>query len=649
MPRVRTFATLSLSAVLLVVLGCSGQKDADEPKAPPVSSPAPVPVAKAAAPDPVVTAEQGGEGFTGAGWQTSTNFDLIGDSRAVKGGTFREYIPQFPKTFRMAGPESSTGTVYLLGNCIYETLLMLHPTTLEYIPSLATHWQISDDKRTFRFRVNPNARFSNGEPVTAEDVVASWTFITDKTLQDPSRNAQFAKFEVPVAESKYIVSVKASKPDWRNLKDFATVLLIYPASSLKGLSGAEYLKKFNYALLPGSGPYSLSADDVKKQQSLALRRRKDYWGEKERGNVGLNNFDEIRLLATTEQAIAFEMFKKGDLDIFYVNRSQWWFQEMDIDAVQRGLLQKVKVFNDKTPPWQGFAMNTRRPPLDDIRVRKALTLLLDRKKIIEQLYRNEYIPLNTYFPQKGYQNPGNPENPYAPQEALQILAEAGWSGRDAQGRLTKAGKPLALRILYDGPAIERVLTVYQEDLKKVGITLDLELVSFETRVQLTRADRQFDMAYVGLGLPVLPDPEPDWHPRLADQKDNGNITGFRDPKMVDLMAKYSASFDAKTRISVIRELDGVMTGQYQYVLAWTAPSMRLAFWNRFGQPAGYLTRTGDYMGDLSFGAGAERLWWVDPAKEAQVKKAMTDPSLKLEIRPAEDKYWFSHKDAPKSQ
>ena len=111
----------------------------------------------------------------------------------------------------------------------------------------------------------------------------------------------------------------------------------------------------------------------------------------------------------------------------------------------------------------------------------ALTLLLDRKKIIEQLYRNEYVPLNTFFPQQGYQNPGNPENPYARQEALQLLAEAGWSTRDAQGRLSKAGKPLELQMLYDGPAVERVLSVYQEDLKKAGITLGLERVSFETR------------------------------------------------------------------------------------------------------------------------------------------------------------------------
>ena len=94
---------------------------------------------------------------------------------------------------------------------MYETLLALHPTTLEYIPALATHWQISPDKLKYRFRIDPNARFSDGVAVIAEDVVASWTFVMDKGLQDPMTQLVYAKFEKPVAESKYIVRVKSKQ------------------------------------------------------------------------------------------------------------------------------------------------------------------------------------------------------------------------------------------------------------------------------------------------------------------------------------------------------------------------------------------------------------------------------------------------------
>jgi microcin C transport system substrate-binding protein len=653
MARVRILSAIFLSAILLVSSGCSGSKPAgDSGDAPAISNPTPANVNKADYPvfpspdagaDPAVPAEQGGKGFTGAGWQTNTDFDLIGDPRAVKGGVYRESISDFPGNLRMAGPETNGSVSFLIANSLYETLLMLHPTTLEFIPSLATHWQIAEDGMTFRFRINPNARFSNGEPVMADDVVASWTFLTDKGLKDPSRNAQFGKFEKPVAESKYIVRVKALKPDWRNLKDLATELLIFPSSGLNGLKAADYLEKFNFAYLPGSGPYAVSEADIQKGQSISLRRRTDYWAEKDRRNTGLNNFDEVRLTVYLEQTLAFEQFKKGELDFFYVNRSQTWFQEMDIDSVKRGLIQKRRVYNHTPAAFQGFAMNTRRPPLDDIRVRKALTLLFDRQKFIEQLYNNEYLPLNTFFPGTTYENPGNPKNLYNPQEAVQLLAEAGWSERDASGRLTKGGKPLVLQMLYDGKSTERVLTIYQQDLGKVGITLELKYVPSETRIQLTKRDRAFDLAYVGWGFPLVPDPEADWHPRLADTKNNNNLTGFKDPRMDQLMEKYAASSDLAERIAALRELDSVMSSQYHYALAWTAPFLRLAYWNKFGQPAGHLTRTGGWFGDRQRGAGIERLWWIDPVKEAALQKAKADPAVKLGVGPAEDKYWLSYK------
>ena len=123
---------------------------------------------------------------------------------------------------------------------------------------------------------------------------------------------------------------------------------------------------------------------------------------------------------------------------------------MSLDKVERGLIQRTKVFNTHPQSWSGFAMNTLRPPLDDIRVRKALTFLLNRPLLIDKLFFNEYVPSNTYFPGTVYENPNNPKNPYDPQAAVSLLAEAGWKDRDSQGRLTKNGKPFVIEMLYDG-------------------------------------------------------------------------------------------------------------------------------------------------------------------------------------------------------
>src|SRR5262245_33714443 len=150
--------------------------------------------------DPSVTADQGGKGFLGEGWETNTDFDLIGDPNAVKGGALRDYIPDFPGTLRAfgVGPESNSALNYILTPLVYESLLGMHPTTLKYLPALATHWQVTPDRMTYRFRINPNARWSDGQPVTADDVVATWNFMMDKGLQDPSNQLTFGKFDRPV-------------------------------------------------------------------------------------------------------------------------------------------------------------------------------------------------------------------------------------------------------------------------------------------------------------------------------------------------------------------------------------------------------------------------------------------------------------------
>jgi hypothetical protein len=179
------------------------------------------------------------------------HYDLIGDPRAVKGGVLRQgMMTDFPATFRYYGPNVTEWNLSLY-EIVYEGLLYLHPTTLEYIPGLATHWQISDDRRTFRFRLNANARWSDGMPVTSDDVVASWRLAVDKSLQDPARNLIYGNFEPPVAESKYIVSVRAKTEDWQNFMYFACGahiggLFILPAHVLKGLTGETFLKQYNY-------------------------------------------------------------------------------------------------------------------------------------------------------------------------------------------------------------------------------------------------------------------------------------------------------------------------------------------------------------------------------------------------------------------
>lgn len=581
--------------------------------------------------DPSVPAEQGGRGFTGEGWQTNTDFDLIGDPRAVKGGVFREAMPDFPATLRYLGPNLSVWNAMLHG-MVYESLLGLHPVTLEYMPVVASHWQISPDRLTYRFRLDPNARFSDGTPVTADDVIASWKLMVDKTVQDPLRNALFGRYEPPVAESKYIVRVKAKEAGWTALY-YISGLPIYPAHVLKGLDGARYIREYNDKMLPGTGPYIVNTADVDKGRSIRIHRRPDYWAEKYRRNIGTGNFEEIREVTVRDRNLEFEMVKRGDLDFYNVNRAQMWVEELNFDKIQNGQVQKRKVWNHAPNSIQGIAFNTRRPPYDDVRVRKALRHLFNRELMIAKLTFDEYLPMDSMYPGTIYENPRNEKIRFDPQTAVKLLAEAGWKDRNAQGQLVKNGSPLAVELLYYDRASERFFTIFQEDLRKVGVTINLRYVTPETAFKLLDEQQfgMFSVAYGGGG--PFPLPEQFFHSKQADVKASTNTTGFKNARVDQIIEEYDREFDVKKRAVLLRELDGIVMAEHHYLLEWYAPFQRVLFWNKFGYPKGVLTRIGDYRDAVS-------LWWFDPVKNQELEASLKDPSKKLAVGAAADRYWL---------
>lgn len=581
--------------------------------------------------DPTVPPEAGGRGFAADGWQTSADFDLIGDPRAVKGGSITRHVLDFPATLRVRGPESNTELNDMIRPLVWETLLTLHPTTSDWMPMLATHWQISADRKTYRFRIDPNARFSDGRPVTADDVVATWRLFVDKALQDPAAHLVYSRFERPVAESKYIVRVTSSQGSWRDFLQFAGQMPILPAHALEGVDGARYVSDYNFTLLPGTGPYVLREADIQKGQRLTLRRRGDYWAERYRRNAGVNNFDAIHVAVVREPNLAMEMFKKGDLDYYVVTSSRQWTQDLEVDQVRRGLIQKRKVFNDAPGGIQGLAFNTRRVPWNDVRVRRALAHLLNRDLLIAKLFFNEYAPQNSFFAGGPNENPDNPKTPYDPQLALSLLADAGWDARDAQGRLVNNGRPLTVELLYAQQTSEPYLTLYQEDLRRAGVTLNLRLVTPETLFRLVM-DRQFDLVNIGWSADPFPVPETLLHSRLADAPNTNNITGFKNARVDALIAAYDAEFAPDTRAAIIREIDGIATAEYHYILQWNMPFRRLAYWNTFGHPAAYLTRTGGPADVVS-------LWWRDGRKEQQLAAAQRDQTATLATSGVEVRPW----------
>lgn len=634
------FANIAMIILALTIMSCGGK---DEPKVKVKKTETqPISVKKFDTPpgaDPSVSAEMGGNGFTGEGWTTSANYNVLGSSKAVKGGTIIWSIPDFPATLRNYGKDENSYYTRMAQTLMYESLLDTDPVTQDYTPRLATHWQISEDKKAFRFRINPNARWADGKPVIADDYIATFKLLLDPGLLTGGAEYYKENFEMPVAESKYIVSIKAKKVGWIYFAGAGGIRLL-PAHLLEGVTAKDFLERFNYEPMPGSGPYFIRKEDVDKGRSITLRRRSDYWGEKEPFAKGMYNFDVIKTDVVQDETLQFERFKKGEIDVYNVSRAQWWAEKTDFDEVKRGIVQKKKIYNQNPGGTSGLALNMRKPPFDDIRVRKAFSMLYDRKKFNDKLFYNSYTPLKSFFSGTPYENPNNSLINFNLDSAILLLEEAGYKDKNDQGYRMKDGKVLDLELTYTQPSQERYLTIFQEDLKRAGIKLNLKQIDGTTQFKIGN-ERNFSMIMAAWGGQNPPSLEFNVISKTADDPNSTNWSGIKNPRIDELAKMYNTTFDKKERMKQVREVDSIIISIQPYVLGWYADYTRLLFHNKFGFPKWMVARFDDYYG------GSEpaifSFWWIDPAKFELYEEALKDKSKQLPVGEVDEKYWVDVK------
>lgn len=566
-------------------------------------------------------------GFPGwAEWQMNTDFPLIGDPNAVKGGEFHYAITSYPATFRVYGPGTTTYLHSMMTSLVYQTLLDLHPTTLDYIPVLADAWEIKEDKKTFFFRLDPNAHWADGTPVTPEDVVFSWEFVTDPETQEPYSGELFrSRFDKPEIVDERTVKVVAKDAHWNNFLYFAGSLTILPAHTYQG---KNYLENLNWELPNGSGPYQLGKYD--KGNNITFERRDDFWAKENCANQGVHNFDRITFVVVRDENLTFEKFKKGELDFYNVLVSREWVQETDFDKVQKGWIQKRKIYTLNPNGVSGLAVNMRRTPLNDVRVRKALAHLYNRELFMEKLFFNEYEYIDSYYPGSMYANPQNEHIEYSPEKASQLLAESGWAERNKQGLLVKDGKTFSLTVLYSQKTLERHLTIFQEDLKRAGIELNLKQLDWTAMFQLVD-ERNFGLVSVAWTGLLFPNPESAYHSSLADQENTNNIVGIKHARIDEILDEYPTMFELDDRIAAVKEIDGLLYQEHPYILGWYGPFERILYWNKFGMPDYYLGKFADHRSMLS-------LWWYDNAKDNALQGAIKS-NTPLEIGETVVDYW----------
>ncbi len=550
------------------------------------------------------------------GWQDQR--DPLASDIAEVGGNFISFAGQYPASFNYY-LANNTFSAELFG-MLYETLLDLDPFTLEYVPGLAKAWTISEDKQTFTFTIDENARWSDGTPITAADV--RWTFdaIMDPANLTGPHKVSLERFAPPEIIDDRTIAFTAHTVHWQNL-GAAGGFMILP----KHAYAEQDFNRLNFHFPVISGPYKLGR--IQEGTSVQLNRRDDWWRRQQKKTENLYNFENVTYRFYAERENAFDAFEQAQLDMFPVFTARVWARETQGRRYLNNWIVRQEVRNHQPVGFQGFAMNMRRAPFDDIRVRKAMAHLLNRERMNRTLMFNMYFLYSSYFEDLYFDGSpnNNPVFDYDLSKARALLTEAGWKPNPQTGRLEKDGTPLAFTFLTRDPTAERFLQIFNEDLVRVGITMHIERQDWaEWSRSMNRFD--YDMTGAAWSAGVFKNPESMWHSDEADRTGGNNITGFRHDEVDRLIEKQKTIFDVAKRHDIVRRIDAILTEHVPYILLWGSDANRILYWNKFGSPPTVLSRLGDH-------SAARAYWWFDYDADAELQHARSE-NLPLPPRPS---------------
>jgi peptide/nickel transport system substrate-binding protein len=488
---------------------------------------------------------------------------------------------------------------------------------------LAQSVETDEARRYVIFHLDPRARFSDGKPVTADDVLFSWALLRDKGR--PNYRQYYSKVAKAEATDPLTVRFDFGGTQDRELPLILGLMPILPRHAVDAATFEETSMKARV----GSGPYRVSA--VNPGVSVTLTRNPDYWGRDLPINRGLWNFDEIRLDYYREANGYFEAFKRGLYDFRVETEPLRWHDGYDFPAVRNGEVIRDTITTGTPQPSEYLVFNTRRPVFSDIRVRQALTLLFD----FEWINRNYFFglygrsagffagselsaygraaddreleflkPFATHIPPAildgSYRLPvtdGSGRDRIALREALNLLSQAGYELDGTVLRQRGSKTPLTFEILATTRDQERIALAFSRDLKRAGIVATVRVVD-AVQFDQRRLGFDFDMIQNRWDQSLSPGNEQFfyWGSEAADNQGTRNYMGAKDPAIDAMIGDMLAARDRGVFVSAVRSLDRVLISGFYAIPVFNVREQWIARWNRIERPeatalTGYLPET----------------------------------------------------------
>lgn len=556
-------------------------------------------------------------------WESNDTDPVYADPAAQRGGTFHDFMSSFPLTLRKYGPDSNGG----FAGYIRETtlpLLATHPITGKPMPMLANQWAFGTDNKTLYFRINPKARWSDGQPVTADDWLFTLKMMRSKEINDPWYNNYYSTQISEVTKfDDHTLSITSGTEKSR--EDLLESLPFSPEPSHVIQLTDNWVKEYNWKILPVTGAYRLS--ELKKGKSVSFERVKDWWGDGERYFQHRFNPDRIEIKVLRDQNIAWQHFLRGELDTFGLVMPNWWHDKSKTAEFDKGYIDRLWFYTQTPQSPMGLYLNTADPLLKDLNVRLGIQYALAIDKMIATLLRGDYQRLNTYGSGQGaFTNTELKARPFDPKLARDYFAKAGFTRTGPDGILQNdKGQPLSLSITYTTQEHAQRLTLLREEAKKAGLNLELNLMDASAGFK-SMLEKKHQSAWMGWSTGRYPAYWEHFHKVNANKPQTNNIMNIDDDAITALVEQFDKAFDFAKKAELSRQIQQRLYELASFVPAYQVPYTRAGAWRWVKLPKIPATPKSDLLywplDGTNSGYSVGGLFWIDEKVKAETQAAI---------------------------
>ncbi len=586
-------------------------------------------------------------------WENGMDQPEIGDPAAKKGGVFRKYIPTFPPTIRPFGDNSNNSFRGDLYDSIDIPLVTLHPETMKIIPGLANEWAVAEDGRTIYFKIDPASRYSDGKPVTARDfLVGAYLRISDYIVNPYSK--QYYRENVAQIAMYDDHTVSVSLPEAKIYAPIIAGAMQPSPSHFYSEYGSDYNERYQWSFPPTTGAYEVLPKDIIKGASITQTRVKNWWAKDRKYYRHRFNPDKIVHTVVRDDSKAFELFRAGELDTFFLTRPERWYEKSEIEPVYKGYIERVTFYNRFPKVPLGLYLNVSKPLLDQRDIRIGIHHAMNWQKVIDVMYRGDYQRLNAF--NEGYtlfSDPSIKARPFSIDLARESFRTAGFTTEDRDGILMKAdGTRLSLAVTYPSmPIYERIFAILREEAKKCGFELRLDgleaTVSYKKEMQ-----KQHE---IGFGSWLIQPPVPDFHQFLHSMNaydEKGRPKPQTNNTFVWARADTDALCDqvrtgrtAEELKDAAWKLQNIIHDEAIFVPGFSVDFVRLGSWRWVRWPDCETTR---FSPPVVYDPHEVFVFWVDEEMQAETQAARRTGKAFPESTKTVDAYRITAKPKPDS-